>query len=257
MTFVAAPGLNNAGTSTSTTTRLPTSRGRAISTPFTKGIQRSTFRGNRRQCCQQKGSKGPATKLIGTALAFTAKDASKFPGAFDHVCEGNYEMYFDNTTIAYGNDSATDYVAAGYQTSAQVVAVLGSEDWYGYSYGWKGDSGGEAQLGVNKSLYGTRFSGTTYWDAPEEVAGTQPRSLATYRFFKAQLRFTDRAWGQVNWHYDTGHNVPARLCPPAPNGCEIAYSLMSYWYLASPRDASKDVAMLPWPYPFEAAGLRG
>ena len=62
-----------------------------------------------------EGIKG-AGHLIGTALAFTAFDGTKFQGAFDHVCEGNYEMYFDNTTVAYGNDSSTDYVKAGYGT---------------------------------------------------------------------------------------------------------------------------------------------
>ena len=42
-----------------------------------------------------------------------------------------------------------------------------------------------------------------------------------------------------------GHNVPVDLCPPGA-GCAIAYQIMSYWYLAQPRDASAEVPKLPW-----------
>eukprot|EP01079_Euglenida_sp_SAG-EU17-18_P003910 gene3910-4283_t len=192
----------------------------------------------------REGLAGPG-HLIGTSLAFTGKDGTKFDGAFNHVCEGNYELFFDNTTAAYGNDSSVDYRKEGYQTSDHVVAVLGSEDWYGYSYGWGGD---EIELGTH-GMWGTTHSGTTFWDHPVHLPN-ETRTLATYRFFPAPLRFEEHAWAQVNWHYDTGHNVPSNLCPPG-DGCEVTYSLMSYWYLASPRDASAEVADLPWPYPFQ------
>ena len=97
-------------------------------------------------------------------------------------------MFFDNTTRAFGNDSSVPYRApprcpsasrslkppdpsqqtdpfsacgtagtAGYQTSPHVVAILGSEDWYGYSYGWGGD---EVALG-RAGMLGTQHSGTT------------------------------------------------------------------------------------------------
>jgi hypothetical protein len=49
-----------------------------------------------------------------------------------------------------------------------------------------------------------------------------------------------------------GHNVPADLCPPGA-GCAVAYQIMSYWYLAEPRDASAEVPKLPWPYPLQPA----
>jgi hypothetical protein len=39
------------------------------------------------------------------------------------------EVFFDNTTRSYGNDSSVDWQAAGYQTSEHVIAILGSEDW--------------------------------------------------------------------------------------------------------------------------------
>lgn len=39
------------------------------------------------------------------------------------------EIFFDNATLAYGNDSSVDWIAAGYQTSEHVIAILGSEDW--------------------------------------------------------------------------------------------------------------------------------
>jgi hypothetical protein len=186
-----------------------------------------------------QGIEGPG-HLIGTSLTFTGMDGSKFAGTFEHVCEGNYELYFDNSTALMGNDSAVDYANSGYQTSTHVIAVLGSEDWFGYSYGWAGD---ELELGKS-GFFGTRHSGTTYWDEPTNKS----RTLATYRFFPAPLRFSSRAWGQVNWHYDTGHNVPENLCPPG-NGCAVAYSIMSYWYLAKPRNASPELALLPWLYP--------
>ena len=83
------------------------------------------------------------------------------------------------------------------------------------------------------------------------LTSTRAGAPRRYRFFPSPLRFTERAWGQVNWHYDTGHNVPADLCPPG-EGCEIAYSVMSYWYLAQPRDASAEMRELPWPYPSAA-----
>lgn len=190
-----------------------------------------------------QGISGPG-HLIGSALAFSGRDGQKFGGTFEHVCEGNYELFFDNATRRFGNDSAVDYRSAGYQTSEHVLAILGSEDYYGYSYGW---AGAEPQLGTSGGLFGTRYSGTTYWDPPSP---NQTRTLATYRFFPAPLRFTHTAWAQVNWHYDTGHNVPRDLCPPDV-GCEVAYSVTSYWYLAAPRDASEERNKLPWPHPFQ------
>ena len=39
----------------------------------------------------------------------------------------------------------------------------------------------------------------------------------------------------------------------AGEGCAIAYQIMSYWYLAAPRDASAELPKLPWPYPLEPA----
>eukprot|EP00658_Telonema_sp_P-2_P065066 TRINITY_DN54409_c0_g1_i2.p1 TRINITY_DN54409_c0_g1~~TRINITY_DN54409_c0_g1_i2.p1 ORF type:complete len:354 (+),score=62.71 TRINITY_DN54409_c0_g1_i2:106-1167(+) len=190
-----------------------------------------------------QGIKGPG-HLVGTALAFTGELGTKFGGNFDHVCEGNYELFYDNITRLHGNDTTVDYRKAGYQTSDHVIAVLGSEDWYGYSYGWPGN---EKNVGAASGLYGTRHSGTTYWDPPV-TNGT--RTLSTYRFFGAPLRFEVGAWGQVNWGYDTGHNVPSDLCPVG-QGCRIAYSVMSYWYLATPRDVSGELDELPWKSPFE------
>lgn len=73
---------------------------------------------------------------------------------------------------------------------------------YGYSFGWSGD---EANLGMAKSLWGTTWTGTTWWDKPIHQGGpNRSRTLATYQFFPSPLRFTTAAWAQVNWHYDTG-----------------------------------------------------
>jgi hypothetical protein len=47
-----------------------------------------------------------------------------------HVSSCCSEIFFDNATRAFGNDSSIDWMAAGYQTSEHVIAVLGSEDWY-------------------------------------------------------------------------------------------------------------------------------
>jgi hypothetical protein len=43
-------------------------------------------------------------------MVFTTNDSSKFAGNFNHVCEGNYEIFFDNATRAFGNDSSVDWV---------------------------------------------------------------------------------------------------------------------------------------------------
>jgi hypothetical protein len=52
-------------------------------------------------------------------MVFTSAEGEKFAGNFDHVCEGNYEIFVDNTTVKYGNDSSIDYAKAGYQVGAQ------------------------------------------------------------------------------------------------------------------------------------------
>jgi hypothetical protein len=75
-----------------------------------------------------------------------------------------------------------------------VIAILGSEDYFGYSFGWSGD---DRKLGGG-GLYGTEHSGTTLWVQNKSV------ELATYNFMAAPIRFKQRLWAQVNWHYDTG-----------------------------------------------------
>ena len=57
----------------------------------------------------QEGLQGPG-HLLGTQMVFTTNDSSKFAGNFNHVCEGNYEIFFDNATRAFGNDSSVDWV---------------------------------------------------------------------------------------------------------------------------------------------------
>ena len=108
-------------------------------------------------------------------------------------------------------------------TDRHVIAILGSEDYFGYSFGWGGD---QKALGAT-GFTGTQHSGTTLWEqAKDHVA------LATYTFFPAPIRFTERIWAQVNWRYvlfyppaqfcanwryDTGHNVPGtRYLPFRP-----------------------------------------
>ena len=74
--------------------------------------------------------------------------------------------------------------------------------------------------------------------------------LGTWRVFdRAPIRFAERMWAQVNWHYDTGHNVPAGLCPS--EGCNISYDVITHFYLKSPQDASASKSQFPWPYPLE------
>ena len=74
-----------------------------------------------------------------------------------------------------------------------------------------------SQTGATHSLWGTTWTGTTWWDPVSGGGGgggaNGSRVLATYQFFPHPPRFTTAAWAQVNWHYDTGHNVPANLCP--------------------------------------------
>jgi hypothetical protein len=51
-------------------------------------------------------------------MVFTTNDSSKFAGNFNHVCEGNYEIFFDNATRAFGNDSSVDWVRWGVRRNA-------------------------------------------------------------------------------------------------------------------------------------------
>ena len=179
-------------------------------------------------------AEGPG-QLVGLQMVFTTNDSSKFSGNFNHVCEGNYEFFLDNKTVLYGNDSSIDYQKAGYQTSEHVIAVLGSEDMYGYSFGWSGVQQDER-------------TGTLSWT---DGKANGSRVLQTYRILdKSPIRFTDHLWAQVNWMYDFGHNVPRDLCAPDV-GCAISYDVMSYLYLQKPQDASAQVAELPWPYPLK------
>ena len=60
--------------------------------------------------------KGPG-HVVGTSMVFTSTEPTKFSGNFDHVCEGNFELFLDNATALLGNNSANDYVSDGYQTS--------------------------------------------------------------------------------------------------------------------------------------------
>ena len=101
---------------------------------------------------------------------------------------------------------------------------------FGYSFGW-----GSQVTGL--------LTGTPLWvqGAAAQTAGVQ---LSTYRFFDTSpIQFTKSLQAQVNWHYDTGHNVPADLCPPV-TGCSVEYDVMSYLYLAAPAKASH--ATFPW-----------
>ena len=101
---------------------------------------------------------------------------------------------------------------------------------FGYSFGWASPAAG-------------LLTGTPLW-----VQGAQAKTfgvqLSTYRFFDAApIQFESSLHAQVNWHYDTGHNVPADLCPPE-TGCSVEYDVMTYLYLAAPAKASN--ATFPW-----------
>ena len=150
------------------------------------------------------------------------------------VCEGNWEIYIDNTTALFGNDSSVDPAKAGYQASEHVVVVTGSEDMFGYSFGWA-----EQITGL--------LSGTPLW-----VQSADGVDLSTYRFFdRAPMTFTASMSAQVNWAYDTGgagKNVPASLCPTT-SGCTVEYDVTSYLYLSLPADATADAAGFPWGAP--------
>lgn len=150
-----------------------------------------------------------------------------------------------------GNDSATNYRSAGYQTSDNVIAILGSEDFYGYSFGWSGDEVKLGQKGMyvmilicfrfrasptshppihTQTLSGyisvTQVLRTLFSLVSSDRFGTRNTGttlheqtstmamLATYRFFEHPLRFTASLHAQVNWGYDIGNNVPSDLCPP-------------------------------------------
>ena len=112
---------------------------------------------------------------------------------------------------------------------------------YGYSFGWGGD---EAELGTKHSLWGTTWTGTSWWDAPPfpQPGPSTGRKLATYQFFPHPLRFTTAAWAQINWHYDTGHNVPANLCPVRCSSCFLPTAAAAVAAAAAPTHRASGVA---------------
>jgi len=138
---------------------------------------------------------GPG-QLIGLSFVFRSTDPGKFGWPYNpsvtHFCEGNWEFYLDNgTQRLYGNDSSTDVARAGYQSSDHVVVWTGTEDLFGYSFGWTQNTAGW--------LAGT----TMHYTDSEQIV------LAAYHMFDgAPIRFEKSLVAQVNWGYDIGHNVP-------------------------------------------------
>ena len=179
---------------------------------------------------------GPGS-LIGYAMVFTADAAPPvFAGDFNYVCEGNWEFFLDNATALRGNDSLVDVARVGHQASDGLVTFLGTEDAFGYSGGWSGESTGY-------------YSGTPLWF---QQGGRH--ALSTYRFFPGRpLRFSKELRAQVNWAFDVRRNPvfragsPVWRACPAGTGCPMSYDVITYMYLATPRDASADAARIPWP----------
>jgi hypothetical protein len=177
---------------------------------------------------------GPGS-LIGYAMVFTATAAPPvFAGDFNYVCEGNWEFFLDNATALRGNDSSVDIAQAGYQASDGLVTFLGTEDAFGYSGGWSGESTGY-------------YSGTPLW-----FQQGSRHALSTYRFFPERpLRFSKQLRGQVNWAFDVQRNPvfhtgsPVWRACPAGVGCLMSYDVITYMYLATPRNAS--AVHIPWP----------
>merc|ERR1712023_547813 len=85
-------------------------------------------------------AQGPG-QLVGLSFVFRSTDPTKFgwPGdkSVNHFCEGNWEFFLDNgTEVVLGNDTCTDVAKAGYQSSEHLVVWTGTEDLFGYNFGW-------------------------------------------------------------------------------------------------------------------------
>lgn len=142
-----------------------------------------------------------AGHVVGVSYTATTNrsDIMNEENHFVGVCEGNWNFFIDNTTALPGNSS-----------SPLLLSWLGSEDFFGQSFGWT--------AGTNLR------SGTTY-------IADHPTRLATYRMLvDAPIRFNASLTAAIQWDWD--HPRIPRACLGSSGACPVNFTVTTYYYLA-------------------------
>ena len=120
---------------------------------------------------------------------------------FNGVCEGNVEFFLENSTALPGNSS-----------DPALLSWLGSEDFFGQSYGW--------------TLENSERAGTTYIDG----IFPDPIRMATYRDLSdAPIRFAKSVAAWIEWEWD--HARVPKECLSARGSCAINFTVTTLMYL--------------------------
>lgn len=138
------------------------------------------------------------------ALGYTAttarSDVMRVAENFNGVCEGNWNWFVDNTTALPGNTLDT-----------ALLSWMGSEDFFGQSYGWTPAT--------------TERAGTTY------IGGVfpDPIKLATYRdLADAPIRFSRSLSAAIQWDWD--HSRIPTVCLATPGACPVTFGVTVFYY---------------------------
>jgi hypothetical protein len=140
-------------------------------------------------------------------VAYTAttarSDLMTVADHFNGVCEGNFEWFVDNATALPGNS-----------TDPALLSWLGSEDFFGQSYGWTQESSERA--------------GTTYIDG----VFPDPIRMATYRDLSdAPIRFAKSVAAWVEWTWD--HARIPRQCIDVRGTCAVNFTVTTLYYVTN------------------------
>jgi len=148
---------------------------------------------------------------VGYTATTARSDVMRVQDNFNGVCEGNWNFFVDNATALPGNT-----------TDAALVAFLGSEDFFGQSYGWTPGVGARA--------------GTTY------IGGVFPApiKLATYRDLSdAPIRFEKSLAAAIQWDWDYAR-IPA-ACLAARGACPVDFRVTVFYYATNATRAAREV----------------
>jgi hypothetical protein len=127
---------------------------------------------------------------------------------FNGVCEGNVEFFLDNSTVLPGNSS-----------DPALLSWLGSEDFFGQSYGW--------------TLENSERAGTTYIDG----IFPDPIRMATYRDLSdAPIRFAKSVAAWIEWEWD--HARVPKECLAARGSCAVNFTVTTLMYLLANATAA-------------------
>jgi hypothetical protein len=138
---------------------------------------------------------------VGYTATTTRSDIMTVADHFNGVCEGNWNWFVDNSTALPGNS-----------TDPALLAWLGSEDFFGQSYGW------------TKEVF--ERAGTTL------IAGVPPSpiQLATYRTLTdAPIRFRAGLTAAIQWDWDHAR-IPSD-CLGTPGACPVNFTVTTHYYL--------------------------